>query len=218
MNADTLNFNTSRGATTAFVARPETQASAAVILIQEWWGINDHIRDLAGRYANEGYLCVAPDLYRGRVAADTEDASALMQALKDKDKGLWESAGRALGKIGLPAIPGLLEALKSKDATGTILFDKAKGRLDSSEMNLKLEGKLTIDIGGMPTEVELSQTQKTTVKTSVPSTVTSVFSMREKPGASERVTAWLSWNAVLGQFFGSVHWSNDRPPKRARLR
>ncbi len=56
--------------------------------------------------------------------------------------------------------------LKSKDATGTILFDKAKGRLDSSEMNLKLEGKLTIDIGGMPTEVELSQTQKTTVKTS----------------------------------------------------
>ncbi|MCI0457295.1 MAG: hypothetical protein L0Z62_09985, partial [Gemmataceae bacterium] len=56
--------------------------------------------------------------------------------------------------------------LKSKDATGTILFDMAKGRLDSSEMNLKLEGKLKIDIGGMATDVELSQTQKTTVKTS----------------------------------------------------
>ena len=56
--------------------------------------------------------------------------------------------------------------LQSKEATGTILFDKEKGRLDSSEMNLKLEGKLKIDIGGMATDVELSQTQKTTVKTS----------------------------------------------------
>src|SRR2546426_5447714 len=85
MNADTLNFNTSRGATTAFVARPETQASAAVILIQEWWGINDHIRDIAGRYAQEGYLCVAPDLYRGRVARDAQEASALMNALAIED-------------------------------------------------------------------------------------------------------------------------------------
>ena len=85
MNADTMNFNTSRGATTAFVARPETQASAAVILIQEWWGINDHIRDIAGRYAQEGYLSIAPDLYRGRVARDAQEASALMNALAIED-------------------------------------------------------------------------------------------------------------------------------------
>ena len=44
-----------------------------------------HIRDLAGRYAQEGYLCVAPDLYRGRVAANTEEAAALMQALEIDD-------------------------------------------------------------------------------------------------------------------------------------
>jgi len=81
MKTEILNLNTSRGATTALVARPETQASAAVILIQEWWGINDHIRDIAGRYAQEGYLCVAPDLYRGRVARDAQEASALMNAL-----------------------------------------------------------------------------------------------------------------------------------------
>jgi RNA polymerase sigma factor (sigma-70 family) len=55
--------------------------------------------------------------------------------------------------------------LKSKSATGTILFDKVNGRLDSSEMHLELEGKLKINLGGMPMEVELSQTQQTTVKT-----------------------------------------------------
>jgi carboxymethylenebutenolidase len=85
MNGESLNLDTSRGATTAYVARPQVEFDAGVILIQEWWGINDHIRDLAGRYAKEGYLCVAPDLYRGRVAANTEEAAALMQALKIDD-------------------------------------------------------------------------------------------------------------------------------------
>jgi hypothetical protein len=55
--------------------------------------------------------------------------------------------------------------LKSKDGKGIVLFDNTKGRLASSEMELKLEGKLSIDIGGMTTEVELKQTQKTNVKT-----------------------------------------------------
>lgn len=85
MNGESLNLDTSRGTTTACVARPQREFDAGVILIQEWWGINDHIRDLAGRYAQEGYLCVAPDLYRGRVAANTEEAAALMQALEIDD-------------------------------------------------------------------------------------------------------------------------------------
>ena len=85
MNAESLDLSTSRGATTAYVTRPHRKVDAGVVLIQEWWGINDHIRDLAGRYADEGYLCVAPDLYRGRVTKDKEEASALMQALQIED-------------------------------------------------------------------------------------------------------------------------------------
>src|SRR6266404_3270163 len=85
MHVESLNLDTSRGATTAYVARPQKEVDAAVVLIQEWWGINDHIRDLAGRYANEGYLCIAPDLYRGRVVKDADEAAALMQALETAD-------------------------------------------------------------------------------------------------------------------------------------
>ena len=85
MNVESLNLTTSQGATTAYVARPQADASAVVVLIHEWWGINDHIRDISGRYANEGYLCVAPDLYRGRVAQDSKEAAALMQALDIQD-------------------------------------------------------------------------------------------------------------------------------------
>ncbi|HJZ80981.1 MAG TPA: dienelactone hydrolase family protein [Pyrinomonadaceae bacterium] len=85
MNVESLNLTTSQGATTAYVARPEEPATRGVLLIQEYWGINEHIRDLAGRFAGEGYLCVAPDLYRGRVAVDKNEASALMQALRIDD-------------------------------------------------------------------------------------------------------------------------------------
>lgn len=85
MNAESLNLSTAHGASTAYVTRPHEEVSACVLLIQEWWGINDHIRDLAGRYAREGYLCVAPDLYRGRVAKDSGEASAMMNALAIED-------------------------------------------------------------------------------------------------------------------------------------
>lgn len=85
MKTEKLDLNTSRGATTAYVAHPDKDSAAAVILIQEYWGINDHIRDIAGRYANEGYLCLAPDLYRGKLAKNSQEASQFMQALAIED-------------------------------------------------------------------------------------------------------------------------------------
>ncbi len=86
MTTETLNFDTANGATTAFVAKPEnSENSKAVILIQEWWGLNDHIKDIAGRYADEGFIAIAPDLYRGKLATDPQEASELMNALKIED-------------------------------------------------------------------------------------------------------------------------------------
>ena len=85
MKTETLKLHTSRGVTTAQVARPESDAAACVVLIHEWWGINDHIRDIAGRYAQEGYVCIAPDLYRGVVATNTDEAAKLMQGLAIAD-------------------------------------------------------------------------------------------------------------------------------------
>ena len=85
MRVSSLDLNTPQGSTTAYVDRPEHDTNTAVILIQEWWGINQHIRDIASRYADEGYNCVAPDLYRGRLAQDAEEASALMHELAIED-------------------------------------------------------------------------------------------------------------------------------------
>jgi hypothetical protein len=55
--------------------------------------------------------------------------------------------------------------LKTKDATGLILFDVKNGRLHSSDLSLTLEGRLNIDVSGMASDVELNQKQTTKVKT-----------------------------------------------------
>jgi len=85
MTNETLNFDTENGATTAYVAIPDNSNGKAVILIQEWWGLNDHIKDIANRYADEGFTAIAPDLYRGKVAANPQEAGAMMQALQLED-------------------------------------------------------------------------------------------------------------------------------------
>lgn len=81
----------------------------AVVLIQEWWGVNDHVRDLADRLAKEGFLVVAPDLYHGKATKDPEEAGKLMSAL-DTLVAVSEIAGaaeylkkhpRGSGKVGV---------------------------------------------------------------------------------------------------------------------
>lgn len=87
MKTETLNFSTANGATTAFAAMPDevTEDTKAVILVQEWWGLNDHIKDIATRYANEGFIAVAPDLYRGKLATNPQEAGKYMQELQLED-------------------------------------------------------------------------------------------------------------------------------------
>ncbi len=85
MKTETINLSPARGATTAHVARADKETTKAIILIHEWWGINGHIRDLASRYAAEGFVCIAPDLFRGKLAKNTEEAAALMKGLAIAD-------------------------------------------------------------------------------------------------------------------------------------
>jgi carboxymethylenebutenolidase len=55
----------------------------AVIVIQEWWGLNDWIRDNAARFARQGYVALAVDLYRGRSTSDPGEAHELMRGLPE---------------------------------------------------------------------------------------------------------------------------------------
>jgi carboxymethylenebutenolidase len=53
----------------------------AVVVIQEWWGVDDHIKDVTDRFAAAGYVALAPDLYKGAVATEPDEARKLVMEL-----------------------------------------------------------------------------------------------------------------------------------------
>jgi carboxymethylenebutenolidase len=67
---------------TGYWARPEGDGPwPAVIVLQEWWGLNEHIMDVTRRIASEGYVALAPDLYKGQVATEPDEARKLVMEL-----------------------------------------------------------------------------------------------------------------------------------------
>ena len=74
------------GSVKAYLAEPANPAGApALVVIQEWWGMNDQIRGVADRFAQAGYRALVPDLYRGKSTVDAEEAHHLMTSLNFGD-------------------------------------------------------------------------------------------------------------------------------------
>ncbi len=68
-----------------YLARPANAGSVpGLVLVHEWWGLNDWVRQQADRFARRGYAALAVDLYRGEVAHDREHAHELMRGLTDE--------------------------------------------------------------------------------------------------------------------------------------
>lgn len=77
-----------------YLATPtHTQGASAVVVIQEWWGLNDQIRGVADRLARCGYLTLVPDLYRGKSTVEEEEAHHLMDGLNFADAATQDIAG-----------------------------------------------------------------------------------------------------------------------------
>jgi carboxymethylenebutenolidase len=65
-----------------YLARPAgDEPMPAVVVIQEWWGVDDHIKDVTDRFAAAGYVALAPDLYKGAVATEPDEARKLVMEL-----------------------------------------------------------------------------------------------------------------------------------------
>jgi len=79
-----VHVGPAEGGTDLFVAWPAGRDGApGIVVIQEWWGLNAHIKDVARRFARQGYVAVIPDLYHGNVATDAEGAHELSRGLED---------------------------------------------------------------------------------------------------------------------------------------
>lgn len=76
---ETVSYKSGDESVSSFLATPTgTGPHPALVVIQEWWGLNDWVKDQARALAKEGYVALAVDLYRGKVADKQEDAHQLM--------------------------------------------------------------------------------------------------------------------------------------------
>ena len=125
------------GGTEAFVSWPAGKAAApGIVVVQEWWGLNNQIRDVARRLSREGYVAIVPDLYHGKVATDPEQAHVLLRGLEN-DVALEELSGairwlraeprvgkKHIGVVGFCMGGGLAQklAMKSQEISAVVMF------------------------------------------------------------------------------------------------
>jgi len=77
-----VNFSSNGGTGSGYLAIPDKGTGPGVLVIQEWWGLVDHIKDVCDRFANEGYVALAPDLYHGKTTRSPDEAGKLMMAMQ----------------------------------------------------------------------------------------------------------------------------------------
>ncbi|MBI2886205.1 MAG: dienelactone hydrolase family protein [Chloroflexi bacterium] len=120
-----------------YLARPTTPGRyPGVVVIQEWWGLEEHIKDVARRFAGEGFVAIAPDLYHGKIAAEPDEARKLAMEM-DRERATVEItsaldylltsgyvAGDRVGVIGFCMGGGLslLTACKSPRVGAAVVF------------------------------------------------------------------------------------------------
>lgn len=82
MAGQMIEFSSNGGKTRGYLSRPEKGTGPGIVVIQEWWGLVDHIKDVCDRLTNEGYVALAPDLYHGQTTKSPDEAGKLMMALR----------------------------------------------------------------------------------------------------------------------------------------
>ena len=85
---ETVSYKSGNETISGYLALPEGGGKhPAIIVIHEWWGLNDWVKQQAQKYGGQGYVALAVDLYRGKTGATPDEAHILMRGLPD-DRGL----------------------------------------------------------------------------------------------------------------------------------
>ena len=77
-----VQFPNNGGSTDGYLSVPESGSGPGVVVLQEWWGLVDHIKEVCDRFAAEGFVALAPDLYHGKTTKSPDEAGKLMMAMR----------------------------------------------------------------------------------------------------------------------------------------
>lgn len=106
--AEIIQFQRPDGASLSGWLAEAERPVGAVVVIQEWWGLNDQIRGVAGRFAQAGFTALVPDLYRGKSTVEAEEAEHLKSDLDFADAAAQDIRGALLHLKGLKRGSGKL--------------------------------------------------------------------------------------------------------------
>ena len=163
-----VTFASNGGTCPGYLAIPDSKSGLGVIVIQEWWGLVDHIKDVANRFAKEGFVALAPDLYHGKAATDPGDAGKLAMAMKideaEKDLrgavkyllSLKEVNKKKAGVVGfcMGGALSLFAACINPDISACVIYYGANPNIkpDITKLNAKVLGFFGEKDKGVPPE------------------------------------------------------------------
>jgi carboxymethylenebutenolidase len=104
VTAHVIDFPSNGRRMPGYLARPDDQAShPGLVVIQEWWGLVPHIKGVAKRFAREGFVVLAPDLYYGETAHEPDEARKLAMQL-DRARAVREIGAAVRYLLGMDAV------------------------------------------------------------------------------------------------------------------
>ncbi|MEA3185323.1 MAG: carboxymethylenebutenolidase [Ilumatobacteraceae bacterium] len=129
--AETVSFPSNGSDASGYLARPESGSGPGVLVIQEWWGLDWGIKEMADRLAGAGFVALAPDLYHGELAGHDEmdKAGQLMQAMPP-DRAARDMSGAIDYLAGLDGVTGKGIGVLGFCMGGMLSFLIAAGRPD----------------------------------------------------------------------------------------
>jgi len=128
-----IEFRSNGSTASGYVAVPEGGTGPGLIVIQEWWGLVEHIKEVCDRFAAAGFVALAPDLYHGVKISEPDEAGKAMMAMKMDlaardlsgavDEVLRRSSGGQIGVIGFCMGGGLALVLATQrpDAVSAVV-------------------------------------------------------------------------------------------------
>jgi len=100
-----VTFASNGGTSEGYLAIPSEGHGPALIVVQEWWGLVAHIRDVVDRFADAGFVALAPDFYHGHATSEPDEAQRLLMDLA-LPQAAADVAGAAAYLKGLPQVDG----------------------------------------------------------------------------------------------------------------
>jgi carboxymethylenebutenolidase len=129
--AETISFPSNGSDASGYLAKPASGSGPGVLVIQEWWGLDSGIKEMADRLGAAGFVALAPDLYHGELAAHDEmdKAGQLMQSMPP-DRAARDMSGAIDYLVGLDAVTGRGIGVVGFCMGGMLSFLIAAGRPD----------------------------------------------------------------------------------------